>query len=61
MNTSQKFIIQTATVGGLLGGMVIALLISKDYQKAKTYGIVLGTLGAVVGYEFAKKTTENVQ
>jgi|LakMenEpi03Aug12_release.lakeMendotaPanAssembly.Ray.scaffolds.fasta_scaffold2857998_2 hypothetical protein len=61
MNTSQKFVVQIATVGGLLGGMVIALAITKDYQKAKTYGLVLGTLGAVVGYGFAKKSTENLQ
>jgi hypothetical protein len=29
MNTAQKFTLQVATVGGLLGGLVIALAITK--------------------------------
>lgn len=61
MNTSQKSAVQVATVGGLLGGMVIALAITKDFKKAKTYGLVLGTVGAIVGYGLAKKGTENMQ
>jgi len=58
MNSSQNFALQIATVGGLLGGMVIALAITKDYSKAKTYGLVLGTVGAIAGYSLAKKATD---
>jgi presenilin-like A22 family membrane protease len=58
MNTSQKFAVQIATVGGLLGGMIIALAVTKDFNKAKTYGLVLGTVGAIAGYSFAKKATD---
>jgi hypothetical protein len=57
MNTAQKFTLQVATVGGLLGGLVIALAITKTSTQAKNYGMVLGTIGAIAGYSLAKKST----
>jgi hypothetical protein len=61
MNSAQKFTTQIATVGGLLAGMVVALAVTKDYKKAYTYGVFLGIGGAIVGYNLAKKSTEQTQ
>jgi hypothetical protein len=57
MNSAQKFTLQVATVGGLLGGLVLALAITKTSTQARNYAMVLGTIGAVAGYNLAKKST----
>jgi len=61
MNTSQKFGIQVATVGGILGGLIIALAVTKTSTQARNLGIVLGTIGAIAGYNLAKKQQSNNQ
>lgn len=58
MNSSQKFTLQVATVGGLLGGLVIALAVTKTSAQARNYAMVLGTIGAITGYNLAKKSTK---
>ena len=55
MNSAQKFALQVSTVGGLLGGLVIALAVTKTSTQARNYAMVLGTVGAIAGYSFANK------